>query len=724
MTSVPQAPLQLWAGAESTVVRVGDEYRDQAAETGHDSRIEDIDLFAAIGVKAVRFPILWERIAPDRLTELDFSWTDERLERLRGHGIRVIGGLLHHGSGPRYTDLLDPAFPWKLAEFAARVAERYPWIEQWTPVNEPLTTARFSGLYGHWYPHRRDYPAFLRSLYNECRGTLEAMRAIRRSIPGAQLVQTEDLGKTFSTQPLRYQAAHENERRWLSLDLLAGRVNSKHAFHDILFGAGVGWGEMEALEGGEAVPDLLGINHYLTSERFLDHRLHLYPDHEVGGNRRDTYVDAEAVRVKRLEDDTGFGPRLREAWARYGIPMAITEVHHGCHRDEQLRWLAEVWSTAEQLRGEGVDLRAVTIWSMFGNVDWRFLLKEKRGLYDTGAYDARSGTPRPTVIAKAAAALGRGEAFDHPALDMPGWWRRPPRLYPWSGSCKPVRDDGRKLLITGATGTLGQAMARLCEERALPYWLTPREELDITDPASVAAAMEAQRPWAVINTAGFVRVADAEAEGDACFAWNADGPERLAEACAATGIPFVTFSSDLVFDGQLGRSYREDDPVSPANVYGESKAEAERRVLAAHPDALVARTAAFFGPWDRYNFAFAVLEAVSQGRPFRASRNSFISPTYVPDLGHAVLDLLIDGEKGLWHLASAGRMSWYELAVNVAEEAGFDPALIEAEDGAAADNSLVSLHGAQLRSVDEAIRDFVEAVRDRFAAPALGVAAE
>jgi dTDP-4-dehydrorhamnose reductase len=490
MSLIQRAPLlQLWAGAECTVVRVGDDYRDQAVETGHEARIEDIDLFAQMGAKAVRFPIIWERIAPDRLTELDFSWTDSRLERLREHGIQVIGGLLHHGSGPRYTDLLDPAFPWKLAEFAARVAERYPWIEHWTPVNEPLTTARFSGLYGHWYPHGRNYPTFLRALANECRGTLEAMRAIRKSIPGAKLVQTEDLGKTFSTQPLRYQAAHENDRRWLSLDLLTGRVTSKHAFHDILFGAGVGWGEMEVFEGGEATPDLLGINHYLTSERFLDHRLHLYPDQEVGGNRRDTYVDAEAVRVKRLQDDTGFGPRLREAWDRYGLPMAITEVHHGCHRDEQLRWFKEVWSTAEQLRDEGVDLRAVTVWSMFGNVDWRFLLTERRGFYDTGAYDARSGTPRPTVIAKAAAAIGKGESFDHPALDMPGWWRRPPRLYPWSGKCKKMEENGRKLLITGATGTLGQAFARACEERALPFVLTPRDELDICDPASVAA------PW-------------------------------------------------------------------------------------------------------------------------------------------------------------------------------------------------------------------------------------
>jgi dTDP-4-dehydrorhamnose reductase len=361
---------------------------------------------------------------------------------------------------------------------------------------------------------------------------------------------------------------------------------------------------------------------------------------------------------------------------------------------------------------------------MFGNVDWRFLLKERRGFYDTGAYDARSGTPRPTVIAKAAKAIAHGESFDHPALDMPGWWRRPPRLYPWSGSCKPMEGNGRKLLITGATGTLGQAFARACEERALPYHATARHELDICDPASIARAIQEHQPWAVINTAGFVRVADAEAEREACFAWNSDGAEKLAKACAKAGIKLVTFSSDLVFDGQLGRSYLEDDPASPANVYGESKAEAERRVLAAQEDALVIRTAAFFGPWDRHNFAWAALAAVSQGQSFRASRTSFVSPTYVPDLCHASLDLLVDGEKGLWHLANQGRMSWHELAVRVVQEAGFDTGLIQAEDGPPADNSLASRHGAQLRPVEGAITDFVNAVRDQFRAPAMSVAAE
>ncbi|HEX8626273.1 MAG TPA: SDR family oxidoreductase [Allosphingosinicella sp.] len=703
---------ELWGGAECTIVRLHEAYRDQAAETGFRDRRSDVDLMADLGVTTVRFPILWEAVAPESPDKLDFAWTDDRLAMLRERGIKVIGGLLHHGSGPKYTELLDPDFPKKLADYAARVADRYPWIEMWTPVNEPLTTARFSALYGHWYPHSRNYGAFLRALVNQCKGTFEAMRAIRERIPGAKLVQTEDLGKTFSTAPLRYQAIHENDRRWLSLDLLCGRVDERHPFFAWLRGAGVGYSALDRLATGECRPDILGINHYLTSERFLDHRMHLYPAHFHGGNGRDSYADAEAVRVKRLEDDTGFAPRLREAWDRYGIPIAITEVHHGCHRDEQLRWFAEVWETATQLRSEGMDLRAVTLWSMFGNVDWRFLLTQSNGFYDTGAFDARSGTPRPTVIAQAARAYARGETFDHPALDSPGWWRRPPRLYPWSGSCKkPACDDGRKLLITGATGTLGNAFALLCEERALPFSLTGRDEMDLCDPRSIARALKRHRPWAVINTAGFVRVADAEREVEACMAANAEGAAAIAEACATAGVPLVTFSSDLVFDGRLGRRYHEEDETGPATVYGRSKAEAERRVMAAGGKALVVRTSAFFGPWDRYNFAWHVLSTLARGETVRACSSSRVSPTYVPDLCHATLDLLIDGETGLWHLANDGELSWFDFARRVAEGAGYDPALVVAEEGPAeASTALTSKRGMMLRSFDSALEDFLRSV--------------
>jgi dTDP-4-dehydrorhamnose reductase len=714
--------IELWAGPECTFNRVGDRFKDQLPASGFAHRIEDLDRLASLGITRMRFPLVWERTEPRR-GEYHWQWSDERIARLRELGVQAIAGLVHHGSGPAWTHLLDPAFPELLAQYAGAVAGRYPHIECWTPVNEPLTTARFSALYGHWYPHRSDGPAFLRALVNQCKGIAAAMAAIRSVSPGAELIQTEDMGKIFSTRALNYQAEHENERRWLSLDLLAGRVTPRHPLYAFLIEAGIGEDEIASLRDGAATPDMIGINHYLTSDRFLDDRTFLYPELEAGGNGRDVYVDAEAVRVPSLQAEVGPAARLKEVWRRYGIPIAVTEVHHGCTRDEQLRWFIHVWNTARALRRQDVDVRAVTLWSVFGNVDWRSLLTREDGVYDTGAFDTRGPTPRPTAVAKAAAAVAGEGSFEHPVLASPGWWRRPSRFYPWCGADAEEPLEGRPLLITGATGTLGRALARVAAHRGLPVRLTGRDELDLDNEASIAGIIERANPWAIVNAAGFVRVADAEREVEACMAANATGAGRLARAAAAHNIPFVTFSSDLVFNGLLGRAYCESDATCPANVYGHSKAAAERLVAAAGGQALIVRTSAFFGPWDRYNFAWGVIEALRRGEPVSASETEIVSPTFVPDLCHAVLDLLIDGETGIWHLANQGALSWFDFARAIAEGAGLDTSLIFARETAPAQtNALVSERGNLLRPLPSAMQAYLEevgAARDEPADPTL-----
>jgi dTDP-4-dehydrorhamnose reductase len=165
-------------------------------------------------------------------------------------------------------------------------------------------------------------------------------------------------------------------------------------------------------------------------------------------------------------------------------------------------------------------------------------------------------------------------------------------------------------------------------------------------------------------------VDDAEREHERCRRENAIGPAVLAEACAERGISLVTFSSDLVFDGKGRRPYVESDPVGPLNVYGRTKAEAETRVLELFPSALVIRTSAFFGPWDMHNFVTIALRLLSAGEPFTAADDAVVSPTYVPDLVNASLDLLIDGERGVWHLANVGALTWLELARRAAALGG------------------------------------------------------
>jgi beta-glucosidase/6-phospho-beta-glucosidase/beta-galactosidase len=479
------APLEVWGGLECSHVRIGDDFRDQIADTGHSGRPEDLDRIAALGIRTLRYPVLWERVCSEGPDARDWRWQDERLARLRKLGIRPIAGLIHHGSGPRWASVLDPHFVDAFANYAGQVAARYPWLELFTPVNEPLATARFSGLYGHWYPHGRDETVCFRFLVAECRAVAAAMKAIRAVTPEAKLVQTEDLGKVFATAELQYQADYENERRWLSLDLLAGRVTPDHRFWPILLDHGISEAHLAELAENPCPPDIIGIDHYLTSDRFLDHRLHLHPHEHPGGNGRDAYVDIAAPWSDIPVSETGWLPRLLEAWDRYRLPIAITEVHNGCTREEQLRWLDEAWKAALDARRQGADIRALTAWAMFGAVDWNSLLAERRGHCEPGLFDCRSSPPRATAVAAAVASLARKGSFQGPSLDRPGWWRR--RRGERGG------EPSRRLLLLGQ-GEVAQTVAHRCALRGLDILRRAKPGRNGRDATDFWAMIETEDP--------------------------------------------------------------------------------------------------------------------------------------------------------------------------------------------------------------------------------------
>ena len=677
----------MWAGFECTLNRVGSAQHDQLARSGHYTRSDDIERIAALGVRTVRYPVLWERIERGEPCGRPWEWTDQTMGAMRASGIDAIVGLMHHGSGPLDTDLLDDEFPERFAAFAGCVAARYPWVVRYTPINEPLTTARFSALYGLWYPHARDDGLFLRATLNQTRATRLAMAAIRRVRPDAQLVQTEDLGRTHSTFALAGQAAFENERRWLSFDLLTGRVTRAHPLWTYLQACGISGDEIARAVGDGCPPNVLGVNHYATSERWLDERLDRYPVHTHGGNHHQRYADVEAVRA-RPDGVAGPAALLTEAWQRYGIPLAVTEAHLGCTREQQMRWLLGAWTAAHAARGAGADVRAVTAWSILGTHGWSSLATRLGDDYEPGLFDTRAPSPRATGLATLVHELATGGAGTHPVLAEPGWWEQPARLqYQVHGAAaQPLpRRPGvasspcrriRPILIAGGGGTLGNAFARVCESRGLNHVALTRTELDIANADQLRDVLADTGAWAVVNAAGFVRVDDAECDLEECYRSNVTGPVTLARACAERGLSLATFSSDLVFGGNKGAPYVEGDRVAPLSAYGASKAESECRVLAIAPHAMVVRTAWFFGLWDEWNFLTRSLRSLAAGVPMDLADDLVVSPTYVPHLVNTVLDLMIDGERGIWHLTNRGSATVAALARRAARAAGLDAALV------------------------------------------------
>jgi dTDP-4-dehydrorhamnose reductase len=268
-------------------------------------------------------------------------------------------------------------------------------------------------------------------------------------------------------------------------------------------------------------------------------------------------------------------------------------------------------------------------------------------------------------------------------LEQEGWWKRPCRVTYFlkegeEAKSRCISKPSRPIIITGKTGTLGNAFGRICALRGLHHIILGKVDFDIANPAHIEKIILEHDPWAIINTAGFVRVDEAESNAENCFLVNSVGPQYIAQQAQKYGVRFVTFSSDLVFDGKKNDPYLESDTVSPLSVYGQSKAMAEHGVLSKNPDALIIRTSAFFGPWDADNFVANALYSFKNNLPFKVLDDVVISPTYVPDLVNISLDLLLDDESGIWNVSNKGELSWAMLANEVARRSGYHTSQLHA----------------------------------------------
>ena len=228
------------------------------------------------------------------------------------------------------------------------------------------------------------------------------------------------------------------------------------------------------------------------------------------------------------------------------------------------------------------------------------------------------------------------------------------------------------ILITGATGTLGNAFAMVCDMRGINYRLSSRQEMDIANVESVEKFLEDVQPAVMVNTAGYSDIDAAEKNSRACYRENTLGNIILADACKRRGIRYVTFSCDLVFDGRKRAPYLESDAFGPLSIYGRSKVRAERCVTQILSDALVVRTSGLFSNWDGKNFLAVMEKEILRGNLFYTADDMIVSPSYAPDVVNATLDLLQEGASGIYHLTNQGEISWYDFALLAAAHRGLE----------------------------------------------------
>ena len=246
----------------------------------------------------------------------------------------------------------------------------------------------------------------------------------------------------------------------------------------------------------------------------------------------------------------------------------------------------------------------------------------------------------------------------------------------------------KRLLITGASGFLGWNLARrACARYSVQGAFCAHElrepgidavRLDLTRPEDVRRCMAASRPDAVIHTAGYPAPNQCELHPELSFRLNVEATAELAARCAANGIPFVFTSTDSVFDGRHP-PYAEDAPVSPINVYGRHKAEAEQRILAVHPGAVVCRMPLMFGRPGPFGSSFIQpwLASLAKGETLRLFVDEHRTVVSAAAAAEGLLLALERSSRGLLHLGGQERVSRFEFGTLLAETFGFPAALIQ-----------------------------------------------
>lgn len=631
--------MEIWGGIECSINRVAQKYFDQLAYDHHYCRPELLKSIVGLGIKAIRFPVLWEKNWPDCTKDPVWS-VEEHLNLLNHHQIKVIAGLVHHGSGPNYAPIDSDDFAPQLAKYAKMVAVKFPWINDFTPVNEPLTTARFCGLYGLWYPHHKDSKTFLTILINQCKATILAMQAIQEVNPKARLVFTEDLTKIHGTQHLKEQITFENHRRWLSIDLLCGKVNQLHPLWDYIIGQGITYQQLRFFNENPMPPNLLGFNYYVTSERFLDHNLTQYPVSSHGGNGYLAYADVEAVRHPEAHV-AGLATLMREAWQRYKLAMAVTEAHLCCEREDQLRWLKSVLEDCRKLNIEGIKVIAITFWALFGAYGWDKLLTVEHGNYETGAFDLRTGKPRATAVAHFIAALSHKKNFPISIINGSGWWE------------KSRTNDAkmRPILIVSCSELLNSWIAKICMDRNLPaVTMEIRSQKNENVTGQISSAIQRVQPWAIIDIHEF-QIKGFETRIDTGLAADSSISMMLAKACFEHQIQFLHFPPGLFVEPSKILSVNNKTALSAKSNLSTNVAQEEQHILRSCPSAIIISKNSFIclgkGPTK-------IFEELKISNTLSLQEYEAIAKTLVTAIVNESLNLLIDGACRILYLGNEG----------------------------------------------------------------------
>lgn len=362
--------LHFAVGIEDTFVPQGgpgERPIDEYELTEHYARWHsDLALASEAGAELVRWGVPWYRIQPEP-DRWDWDWLDRVMDRFAELGLRPIVDLMHYGT-PLWMErqFAHPDYPRLVAEYSARVAERYAHlgVGDYTPVNEPMIHAQFAGEYAYWPPYLSG-PAGLSAIVAQiARGFVLAQHAVRDVLGERAVFVHVDAGMRYvgdtGAPEHRELTARLKEQVFLVEDLVTGRVGGSHPLEPFLRSHGWGDEDLAWFEREPVRPDVVGINYY---------PLHSTEVFEAGVFHSGGFPDP---RPTRDDGVAGLTELLRAAADRYGAPVMLTET---CVTDSvkaRIDWLDESVEAVHGLRAEGVDVVGYTWWPLFDMYEWTY----------------------------------------------------------------------------------------------------------------------------------------------------------------------------------------------------------------------------------------------------------------------------------------------------------------------------------------------------------------
>ncbi|MBW3634852.1 MAG: family 1 glycosylhydrolase [Armatimonadetes bacterium] len=357
----------------------GGKRRDLAAETGHYKRWrEDLQLCKEIGAHVVRYgpPYYIVHGGPH---SYDWSYVDDELAYIRELGLIPIVDLCHFGVPDWVGSFQNGDWPQLFADFADAFAARYPWVVYYTPVNEILVCARFSGKEGIWNEQLKSDKAMIAAHKHMCKATLLSIERILRHRSDAVFFQSETTEAFFAHSPeMQAEADFHNELRFLTFDFLYGHPPNGDALMFLMKNGATPQDYQWFMEHGrKAAPHcVMGMDYYAMNERAL------HPD----GSQ------------EAIGPVLGWNNIARGYYERYRRPMMLTETN-ALDPQEAPGWLWKTWHNVLALRKEGVPVVGFTWYSLIDQVDWDIQLREIRGKVNGNGLFTLERQPQPVATA-------------------------------------------------------------------------------------------------------------------------------------------------------------------------------------------------------------------------------------------------------------------------------------------------------------------------------------